>query len=228
MQEKREIAERLILQMEQNAEVAPKLELTPENWLAEFGSSGQVDTPIGKVKMGENQYLKMQSKKRAAQFSMVKPTLTNPDVIIEKKSKLNGAERNTKLLFVKTFIDNAGQKRVFFENVTVKQDGLEVSVSSHIADKKAIAKELINGTIAYNKFANRSESYLPENLNGLPDIVPAQANFFNSKDNTIFSQSQVFEEKNAEKSTITPMLQQILHQTGAEEIKVNHQKTNKL
>ena len=34
--------------------------------------------------------------------------------------------------------------------------------------------------------------------------------------------------KNAEKSTITPMLQQILHQTGAEEIKANHQKTNKL
>ena len=46
----------LIEAMKTNAEVAPKLELTPENWVAEFGENGIVSTPIGEVKMSANQY----------------------------------------------------------------------------------------------------------------------------------------------------------------------------
>jgi hypothetical protein len=176
-------AAQLVELMEQNAVEAPVLELTPENWYAEFGEEGIVETPVGKVKMGENQYLKIQAKGRQAEFGMVKPTLTSPDVVIEKKAEKENVERDTKLLFVKTFTDNNGKKYTFFESVTVKQDGLEVSISSHIADKKAIAKELINGTIAYNRFANGSEWYLPENQNGLPDLVPAQTNVSEGKGN---------------------------------------------
>jgi hypothetical protein len=165
----------LIAAMEQAATDAPVLELTPENWEAEFGKNGIVQTPIGEVKMGENQYAKMQIKGRAAEFGMVKPTLVNPDIAIEKYSPEENAERETKLLFIKTFIDNGG-KYIHFESVTVQKDDLEVAVSNHIADKKAIAKELINGAIAYDKFANKSERYLPENPEGLPDIIPTQAN----------------------------------------------------
>ncbi len=163
-------------QMEENAAIAPQIELTPENWIAEFGEKGEVETPIGTVKMGENQLAKMFLKNRGAEFGMIKPTLTDPDLIVEKQAPQEGAERDTKLLFVKTFIGSDGKKHTFFESVTVSQDGMEVSISNHIVDRKAIAKELINGTIAYNKFANRSDSYLPETQNGLPDIVPSQAN----------------------------------------------------
>ncbi len=45
--------------MEEHAEVAPEMELTIENWNAEFGKDGIVQTPIGEVKMGENQFAKM-------------------------------------------------------------------------------------------------------------------------------------------------------------------------
>ncbi|MDR0207082.1 MAG: hypothetical protein LBI45_07510, partial [Bacteroidales bacterium] len=177
-------AEHFIAIMEENAENAPVLEFTPENWYAQFGEDGMVKTPIGDVQMGENQYLKMQAKGRSTEFGMVKPTLENPDVIIEKQAEQENAERGTKLLFIKIFTNSSGEKYVFFENVTVKQDGMEVSVSSHIADKKAIAKELTNGTIAYNKLANRSEWYLPENQNGQSDIVPTQANFNDKRSST--------------------------------------------
>ncbi|MDR1563184.1 MAG: hypothetical protein LBS54_08935, partial [Dysgonamonadaceae bacterium] len=166
----------LLARMEEQAAEAPVLELTPENWYAEFGEDGTVETPLGEVKMGENQYLKLQANKREGQLGMIKPTLTNPDVIIEKYAPKEGAERDTKLLFVKTFTDNKGKKYIHFESVTVRKDGLEVSISSHIAERKAIAEELINGTIAFNRFANKSEGYLLENQNGLPDIVPTQAN----------------------------------------------------
>ncbi|MDE6307775.1 MAG: hypothetical protein K2L79_03070, partial [Bacteroidales bacterium] len=35
---------------EEQAEIAPQIKLSPENWLAQFGKDGEVDTPIGKVK----------------------------------------------------------------------------------------------------------------------------------------------------------------------------------
>jgi predicted GNAT family acetyltransferase len=174
--ESEEQANELIARMEQSATEALQLELTPENWYAEFGEDGIVETPVGNVKMGENQLAKLILNKRTAEFGMIKPTLTDPDIVIEKSAPEENAERQTKLLFIKTFTDKTGNKYTHFESVTVKKDGLEVSVSSHIAEQKAIAKELINGTIAYNKFANRSERYLPENPEGQPDIVPTQTN----------------------------------------------------
>ena len=45
--------------MEERANVAPEVELTIENWDALFGEDGRVVTPIGEVKMGENQFTKL-------------------------------------------------------------------------------------------------------------------------------------------------------------------------
>ena len=86
--------------------MAVTLELTLSNWLAEFNNTGLVQTPIGTVKMGENQYNKIIEKKRQKEFGMIKPTLTNPDVILEMPSRAkdgNITERPSSLLFVKTF-----------------------------------------------------------------------------------------------------------------------------
>ena len=74
----------LVTDMELNAEPAPELELTAENWDKEFGEDGMVDTPIGKVKMVENQFLKLLKKKRNSYFGMIKPTLVNPDMVLEE------------------------------------------------------------------------------------------------------------------------------------------------
>jgi hypothetical protein len=172
-----EEADLLISAMEQNAEAMPAIELTPDNWVAEFGQNGTVSTPIGDVKMGDNQLAKLFLKKRTREFGMIKPTLVNPDVIIEKTSVADNAERNTKLLFVKTFKDESGQKYVHFENVTVQKGGLEVSISSHIVDKSAIRKELANGVVIYNKpelTSIGSDGYLTETRDGQSDLVPTQ------------------------------------------------------
>ena len=172
-----EEADVLMSAMEDNAEAMPVIELTPENWLAEFGQNGTVSTPIGDVKMGDNQLAKLFLKKRTREFGMIKPTLINPDVIIEKTAVADNAERNTKLLFVKTFKDDNGQKHVHFENVTVQKGGLEVSISSHIVDKSAIRKELANGIVIYNKpelTSIGSDVYLTETHEGQSDLVPTQ------------------------------------------------------
>ena len=38
-------ATELIARMKAAAEVAPSIELTPENWIAQFGEDGTVETP---------------------------------------------------------------------------------------------------------------------------------------------------------------------------------------
>lgn len=171
-------ANSLVSEMEGRAEPARELELTPENWTAEFGEDGKVNTPVGKVKMGENQLAKLFMKGRDAEFGMIKPTLTSPDVIIEEESKAadGNEERKSSYLFVKTFIRD-GEKVKFFTSVTVKKDGMEVSVSSHIKSKNAIDKKMQEGKILYIKgvsTSNSSDRHLAEHPNGVPDLLPTQ------------------------------------------------------
>ncbi|MDE5606587.1 MAG: hypothetical protein K2I68_04730 [Bacteroidales bacterium] len=175
----KEEAARLIAQMEAQAEIAPQIELTPENWMVQFGKDGEVDTQIGKVKMGENQFGKLRLKKRGKEFGMILPTLTNPDVIIEKEAPFQTAERNTKYLFVKTFIKTDGSRYIHFESVTVRKEGQEVSISSHEAACDVIKKEMQNGKILHlhQELFFSSERYLTKTpkTEG-PDLVPTPNN----------------------------------------------------
>lgn len=115
-------ANELVGQMEAGAEEAPELELTPENWEKEFGEDGTVDTPIGKVKMGENQISKLFLKGRDGQFGMIRPTLFAPDIIIEETSeaKTGEAERQSSYIFIKCFIRN-GKKVKYYASITVSE-----------------------------------------------------------------------------------------------------------
>lgn len=181
-------ADTLIAEMEAQAEAAPEMELTPANWQREFGADGMVDTPLGKVKMGENQITKLFAKGRDAQFGMIRPTLASPDVVLEKDAPAQGAERETKYLFIKTFVKPDGSRFVYFESVTVKKDGMEVSISSHEADRKVIKKEMQNGKVLHlnERLSLGFERYLTETPNAeRPDLVPTSDNVFpTGKDTT--------------------------------------------
>ena len=146
-------ADNVIAQMESSAEVAPELELTPNNWVVEFGEDGIVSTPIGDVKMGENQVAKLFEKGRSKEFGMIKPTLTDPDVIIEVPShSVDGnEERSSSYLFIKTFLGKNGEKVYYFKSVTIKKDGLEISISSHYDRAKRVKEALMKGKLLYRK-----------------------------------------------------------------------------
>lgn len=146
-------ADNVIAQMESSAETAPDLELTPDNWTAEFGEDGILSTPIGDVKMGENQVAKLFEKGRSKEFGMIKPTLTNPDVIIEVPSHSTDGneERSSSYLFIKTFLGKNGKKVYYFKSVTIKKDGLEISISSHYDRAKRVKEALMKGKLLYRK-----------------------------------------------------------------------------
>lgn len=145
-------------QMEDNAEQERVLEHTEENWLKEFGKDGRVSTPIGSIKLGENQYKKAGRNDRIKRFGLLKPTLERPDVILEKSAPKEGAERQTKYLFIKSFKKADGNKILNYESITVKQGEGEVAISAHQIDPSKVVKELTESKVLWNRFRGDSNS----------------------------------------------------------------------
>lgn len=148
----KEEASGIIAEMEERAEVAPEIELTIENWDAEFGESGIVSTPIGDVKMGENQFTKLMRQGRNGKLGMVKPTLENPDIIIEDNSEAKepeSTERKSSYVYVKTFIKPDGSRYYYFTSVTVSKDGHEVVISNQEKRRNVLTNLLIKGKLVW-------------------------------------------------------------------------------
>lgn len=188
----------VISRMEKNATVAPELELTPENWDAQFGEEGIVETPIGDVKMGENQYLKLSRKGREGKLGMVKPTLENPDVIIEEKSSAGDAaptERNSSFVFLKAFTNADGLRMYKFASVTIRKDGREVVISNQEKETPRIKRLLKEGMLTYI-----SDATLPSestaSTQGAQPTIPGGATLSESKNTTSEPNNQEVSQKN--------------------------------
>ena len=145
-------------QMADNAEQERILEHTEENWLKEFGKDSRVTTPIGSIKLGENQYKKAGRNDRIKRFGLLKPTLERPDVILEKSAPKEGAERQTKYLFIKSFKKVDGNKILNYESITVKQGEEEVAISAHQIEPSKVVKELTESRVLWNRFRGDSNS----------------------------------------------------------------------
>ena len=154
-----EEAKELVVLMEENAAPVRELELTRENWAAEFGADGVVQTPLGEVKMGEHQYEKLEQQGRRGKLGMVKPTLESPDVIIEDKSRAKvgeETERGSSYVFVKAFTKEDGERTYYFTSVTVSRDGKEVVVSNQEKRKTGIASLSQKGKVVWMRSDNAS------------------------------------------------------------------------
>ena len=142
----------IIASMEERAKAAPELELTIENWDAEFGEDGRVDTPLGEVKMGENQFTKLMRQGRNGKLGMIRPTLENPDIIVEDSSEAkdgDATERASSYVYVKTFIKPDGSRYYYFTSVTVSKDGHEVVVSNQEKRRNVLTNLLLKGKLVW-------------------------------------------------------------------------------
>lgn len=151
-----EEADAILASMKAHAEIQPELEFSEENWDSVFGENDIISTPIGEVKMGENQKTKLQVKERTSQFGMVVETLRNPDIVLEEADKEGDNlfhERPSSYLFVKTFKKADGTKYVHFESVTISKDGMEISISSHIMRENQLKNKLKSDRLLYKATA---------------------------------------------------------------------------
>lgn len=143
--------------LEYNNEVysCPK-ELTYEEWEKEFGIAKQLKTPLGIVKIGEHQFDKLYNKGRDSKFGMIKPTLTNPDIIVTSQSiKKDGKvyERDFSYVFIKSFVGTDGLRKYYFTSVTNKIDNIEISISNQEKQLGRIERLLKSGKLVYIKKA---------------------------------------------------------------------------
>ena len=101
--------------------------------------------------MGENQYFKLAQQGREGKLGMVKPTLENPDIIVEdyRPAKDGNQERDYSYVFIKTFVNNNGERYYHFTSVTVQKDGKEVVISNQERRPNRISKILQQGKISW-------------------------------------------------------------------------------
>ncbi len=97
----------------------PIVPFSEENFKKYLGTP--IDTPNGKVKLGENQLEKLKKKNRQDLIGAIHDTLADPCFIAEEKGGTT--------LYVKSFIKNDEQKNIM--SVVIKRDGLNISISTH-------------------------------------------------------------------------------------------------
>ncbi|MDE7393179.1 MAG: hypothetical protein K2M80_01720, partial [Muribaculaceae bacterium] len=199
-------ATEVIGRMEANAETAPELELTIQNWDKLFGETGQVVTPIGEVTMGEHQFAKMMRQGRNGKLGLIKPTLEKPDVIIEQESEAKEGEitsRPSSFIFVKSFIKEDGSRYYHFTSITVSREGKEVVISNQEKSRNKILRLLQGGKIVW--YTPKDVTTYSADRQGLDYEQPKNADDA-SKGSGITPQTMISESKGSE----TPAEMQVL------------------
>ena len=156
-----EEAEAFLTAISNNHEVAPELELTPENWYAEFGEDGMVHTPIGDAHMGENQFLKMMREGRKSKLGMIRPTLEAPHAIVEEPSMAKEGqetERDSSYIYIRVFEKEDGSRHYHFTSVSVQRDGGEVIVSNQEKSRNQVKRLLTEGVVLWMRADNAPDT----------------------------------------------------------------------
>ena len=156
-----EEAEAFLTAISNNHEVAPELELTPENWYAEFGEDGMVHTPIGDAHMGENQFLKMMRDGRKSKLGMIRPTLEAPHAIVEEPSTAKEGqetERDSSYIYIRVFEKEDGSRHYHFTSVSVLRDGGEVVVSNQEKSRNQVKRLLTEGVVLWMRADNAPDT----------------------------------------------------------------------
>ena len=156
-----EEAEAFLTAISNNHEVAPELELTAENWYAEFGEDGIVHTPIGDTHMGENQFLKMMRDGRKSKLGMIRPTLEAPHAIVEEPSTAKEGqetERDSSYIYIRVFEKEDGSRHYHFTSVSVQRDGGEVIVSNQEKSRNQVKRLLTEGVVLWMRADNAPDT----------------------------------------------------------------------
>ncbi len=113
--------ELLLKVLKQDIEPFRELKLNKENWIKEFGKNQIVKTPIGEVKIGNNQYEKLIEKNRINDFGIIKLTLQYPTLALENSD-------NT-LSFIKAF--RKKNENIIFTSIIIHKFNQNISISIH-------------------------------------------------------------------------------------------------
>ena len=140
------------------------LDLTHDAWLDEFPNN-EVLTPIGTLRLGENQIHKLIGRDRHHYFGLIKPTLQEPTYVVEDVETVDRLtqrlargeviERNSVIKFFRAFKLNGETKA--FCCVSVKRDGLEIVISAVERKLKQVAADVERCTILWGSTLTKKD-----------------------------------------------------------------------
>ena len=143
--------------MENLATDKPSVEYSKEEWDKRF--KNPIETPVGRVRMGEHQFGKLHPdgnnnhQDRRSWIGIIYDTLTSPNIIVEQYDNVDGAERDYKYVFVKSFLTSSGESVTYFTSVTVKKGDMEVVITNHFKKYKDIRKLLKEGKLCFSSIS---------------------------------------------------------------------------
>lgn len=132
----------LELALEKNAVPLKELRLNRENWNRLF-PDGTVETPVATVKLGENQFEKLQKDDRKNLLGAMYETLTKPSVVLEKETldEKSGGFRPVNV-YGKSFVrEESGHKRAV-ESVIIFKDGKNISIGTHNKELERFVRQI--------------------------------------------------------------------------------------
>lgn len=120
----------------------PEVEYSRENY-NKFFNRGEVNSPIGKLKMGDHQFEKFNKEDRKNLIKAAYETLTNPSLIISKETYDEKSESFKPLnVFGKSFYRiESGHKRVV-ESVVVLKNDKNIVIGSHNNDVDNFVRQI--------------------------------------------------------------------------------------
>lgn len=132
----------LAFSLDKNVSPLIEVELNRENWSKLF-PTGTLETPIGTVKLGENQFEKIQKTDRNNLLAAMYETLSNPAVILEKETldEKTGEFRPVNV-YGKSFIREDSNHKRAVESVIIFKDGENISISTHNKNIKDFVKQI--------------------------------------------------------------------------------------
>lgn len=122
------------LALEKNTVQLTEVKLNRENW-NRFFPNGSVETPIGTVKLGENQFNKLQKEDRNNLLAAMYETLSNPSIVLEKETlDKNSGDFKPVNVYGKSFVREDSNHKRIVESVVIFKDGDEISIGTHNKD----------------------------------------------------------------------------------------------
>lgn len=143
---------RLMAKLESNVLPIGRREFSKEEYNLSF-SDGTIKTPLGKVKLSENQFEKMNSNKRKGLLAAMRLTLSDPIIILHDIRYNEERQANEDYrIYIKPIRKLWDLKIKYMISIVADIDGTAISVSNGIREKNRIIK-LIKTTksILYEK-----------------------------------------------------------------------------
>ncbi|SDZ93897.1 PLxRFG domain-containing protein [Marinobacterium iners] len=138
----------ILAAMRDKAEPVPSADISHPG-VREQLEHGFFETPIGTVKLGQNQVEKLLQRGRHKEAAMVAPTLERPLLVVAEHKPHEHAERDESYLFIKSFEDTARGRFIELVAATVQKDGQEVMISAYRKREKQVLEAISAGRLLY-------------------------------------------------------------------------------